>query len=126
MTRLVIIGVGGAVGALLRYGVGEWVQKRWESTFPWHTLTVNVIGCFLLGLLFTISERRQHFSEDLDFFLRIGLLGSFTTYSAFGFETFEFLRAGDWTRGLANAAANLFLGLLAVGLGRWVAGYLGA
>ena len=99
---------GGAIGSVLRYGVSLLLAS------PWGTLAVNVVGCFAIGVASELVGPTR-------LLLVTGILGGFTTFSAFGNETFAFLRAGD-TRGAAlNVVANVLLGLLAVALGRWLA-----
>ena len=118
MTRLLIVGLGGALGAMLRYGISGWIQRRYEQAFPWHTLAVNVLGCLVLGVLIGLADRRQLLEGELGFFLRVGVLGSLTTFSTFGMESVELMRAGDWNRGLANVAFSLVLGFAAYLAGR--------
>lgn len=115
--NLLVIAIGGGLGALARYGLSGLVQGR-GSTFPWGTLAVNAIGCFLVGTLF------DRLSADARAFVVVGVLGGFTTFSAFGYETLELLRAGQATLALLNAAANVVLGIGAVLLGRAAAAIL--
>jgi len=114
-----MIGIGGGLGALARYGLAGLVQGR-GATFPWGTLAVNVAGCFLIGALF------ERVSADARAFVVIGVLGGFTTFSAFGHETMELLRGGQAPLALANVALNVFLGLGAVLLGRTAGGMIWA
>ena len=83
------------------------------------TLAVNVLGCLVIGALMFLVEERQLFSSNMRLFLLIGLLGSFTTFSTVGYETFEFLRAGDYRMAVVNAGGNVLLGITAVLLG-WI------
>lgn len=110
----VVVGLGGALGSMTRYAVGLAVSS---STFPYATLTVNVIGCFCIGLALPSAERAAALSPDLRLLLVVGFLGGFTTFSAFGYETLALLRSGAGLA-LLNVAANVVLGLLAVLLGR--------
>jgi fluoride exporter len=123
MTRILLIGFGGFLGAIARYGLSGWVQAQWPSHVPWGTMSVNVLGCFLLGVLMAFSEERPLFSVEVQFFLRVGLLGAFTTFSTLGYETVDLFLAGHWRESLLSLAANLFLGagsvLLGIGLVRW-------
>lgn len=118
MTRLLIVGLGGALGAIARYGISGWIQRRYEQPFPWHTLAVNVIGCLALGVLVALGERRHWLEGEWGFFLRVGVLGSLTTFSTFGAESMELARAGDWNRAMGNVALSLVLGFAAYFLGR--------
>jgi CrcB protein len=112
--KLLAIGLGGALGALARYGVSGLVQRG--TAFPVGTLAVNVLGCFLIGALF---ERLGPGARQL---VVVGVLGGFTTFSAFGHETLELLRGGETRLALANVAANVVLGVGAVLLGRLTVG----
>ena len=114
-----IVGAGGFVGSALRFVVSGSVQRLVGSGgFPYGTLTVNVIGCFLIGAVATLAFReRMLFSSSVRNFLMVGLLGSFTTFSTFGYETMALIRDGEMLRGLANVAASVLVGLLSVALG---------
>jgi CrcB protein len=116
--KLLMIGIGGGLGALARYGVAGLVQRG--AGFPWGTLAVNAIGCFLIGLVF------DRVPADWRTFAVIGVLGGFTTFSSFGHETVELLRGGQTTLALANIGMNVVLGLGAVLLGRAGAGIIWA
>lgn len=119
MTKLIVIGVGGFIGAIARYGISGWATK-WsaDSPFPYGTLAVNLIGCFLIGIIMTLVEDGRLFSPQMRLFVTVGVLGSLTTFSTFGFETIELLRAGSMRFLLLNIGANVVLGLVAVMLGR--------
>jgi len=122
LLKLLAIGAGGFVGAILRYLVSGLVQNLSGSIrFPFGTLAVNVIGCLLIGLLVYLVETRSMFGAAARMFVFIGLLGSFTTFSTFGNETLELLRDSKTTLALLNAASQLLLGLAAVWLGRLIA-----
>lgn len=117
-TAALLIGVGGFVGALLRFAVSGVVQRQLPlSSFPIGTLAVNVSGCLLIGAFLGVAESRQSFSPELRTFALIGLLGGFTTYSTFGWETFAMLRDGEQLRAATNVLLQLALGLGAVWLG---------
>ncbi len=118
MWKIVIVGMGGFLGAVSRYLVSGWVHK-WvpQATFPWGTLVVNLLGCFLLGLLGGLVDNRQLFTPEVRAFLLIGLLGAFTTFSTFSYETMAVLRDGQWVAGFANIGMSVVFGLLAVFLG---------
>ena len=109
--NLLLIAAAGAMGALARYGVGGWVQARGGS-FPWGTFAVNVIGSFLLGVAFRTMESMAA-SPEMRQAITIGFLGSFTTFSAFSFETVALVQSGAWGRAAAYAAGSVLLGVLA-------------
>lgn len=114
MTALLLVGLGGALGSMARYGIGLSLPP---STFPYGTLLVNVIGCFSIGLVLPGTERIAVGSPEVRQFVIVGFLGGFTTFSAFGYETIVLTRAG-LVLPFVNVAANLLLGLGAVLLGR--------
>ena len=117
MLKLLVIGLGGFLGALARYGLSGLVQKASIGNFPAGTFAVNVAGCLLLGGLMSFVESRPSFSPETRLLLQVGFLGSFTTFSTVGYETFAFLRAGDVRMALACMGANVLVGVSAVALG---------
>jgi CrcB protein len=118
MIKLLLIGTGGFVGSILRYVISGAVQTASQSiAFPYGTLAVNVIGCFLIGFFSELAESRGLFSPDTRAFLIIGILGGFTTFSTFGNETMNLLHDGEWTLALLNVGAQVLLGLGGVWLG---------
>lgn len=118
-----MIGVGGFIGAVLRYLVGGWVQNGF-NTFPAGTLAVNVIGSFFLGFIMYGSEYRGFFPDEARIFLTIGILGAFTTMSTFSYETFKLLDAKEYTMLALNVLGTLFSTVFAVYLGRGLALYI--
>lgn len=122
MQRLLWVGCGGFVGAILRYLVSGWVQ-RWTRaiTFPYGTLAVNMAGCLLIGLVSQLVESRSIFSPETRAFVLVGLFGAFTTFSTFGSETLNLIRDGRTWFALANVTVHVVLGLGMVWLGRILA-----
>jgi CrcB protein len=121
MTNILLVGVGGFIGSVLRYLVGGYVQQSMKRLdFPYGTLAVNLIGCFVIGLLAQYGESRGAFSNESRAFIFIGILGGFTTFSSFGNETINLVRDGFVTNAILNIATNVFFGLLAVWLGRTI------
>lgn len=111
------IAVGGALGAVLRYVLSGWVQQIGGTRFPWGTLAVNVLGSFALGFLMSGLLEHATATPVTRSFWTIGVLGAFTTFSTFSYETLALFSVGDWTGGFANVAANLGLGLTAALVG---------
>ena len=121
----ILVALGGAVGALLRYWVSMAVQRSLGPEFPWGTLSVNVSGCFVMGLVAAVADGQGYLNPAARLFLVVGVLGGFTTFSAFANETVSATRAGATAVGVLNVVASLVLCLAAVWLGRLVAGIVG-
>jgi CrcB protein len=116
MRILLLIGTGSFIGGVFRYSLSQFIQTKFLSAFPFGTLGVNIIGCFLIGFVFALSERTNMTSE-LRLFLATGLIGGFTTFSAFSNETFGLLRDGQLWYASAYVIASVTLGVLATFLG---------
>ena len=114
---LLLVGVGGFLGSVSRYLVGGWMHRALGTGFPYGTLTVNVLGCLAIGLLGGLAETRQMITPEARLFLFIGLLGGFTTFSSFGYETLAFARDGEFVIAGLNVILQMGLGLGAVWLG---------
>jgi fluoride exporter len=116
--KLLLIGAGGFIGSVLRYVVGGVVQTLSQSVaFPYGTLTVNILGCFCIGFLSELLDTRAFIGTDTRAFLVVGVLGGFTTFSAFGNETMNLIREGEAALALMNVGTQVLLGLGAVWLG---------
>ena len=118
MKQALIVGLGGLLGSMARYKIGGVILHHSASwRFPLSTFVVNVVGCFVIGLLAALVEHRDYFSADARLFLFTGLLGGFTTFSAFGYEGVFLLRRGEIAIAAAYAALSLVCGFAAVWLG---------
>jgi CrcB protein len=122
LLNVFIVGVGGFVGSVLRYLVSGWAQDISKSLdFPYGTLAVNLLGCFMIGFLGQLAEARGIFTSETRLLVFIGLLGGFTTFSSFGNDTLNLARSGQMFNALTNVTVNVIFGLLLVWLGRTVA-----
>ena len=121
MTQILFVGMGGFLGSVTRFLLGGLVQSATAGTFPLATLVVNVTGCVAVGGLTGLLETRPFLTGDARAFLVIGLLGGFTTFSAFGHETLDLLREAGSTQAATNVLANVLLALGGVWLGRMLA-----
>ncbi len=122
LVKLSIIGAGGFTGAVLRFLISSWVQARSGSViFPFGTLSVNMLGCFIIGLLSWLVETRSLFTTETRSFVLIGLLGAFTTFSTFGLETLNLIRDSRMDLAAMNAVGQVVVGIGLVWLGRVVA-----
>ena len=120
--NILLVGIGGAFGSISRYLLGTWIQSLSQSIdFPFGTLTVNLIGCFVIGFLSQLAETRGAFTSESRAFIFIGILGGFTTFSSFGNDTINLFRDGEAFNALANVGTNVIIGLIMVWLGRTVA-----
>jgi CrcB protein len=118
LSHALLVGIGGFLGSSLRYLVSGWVHGALPgSAFPWGTLVVNVLGCLAIGFLGGLADFRGVFGPGQRVFLFIGVLGGFTTYSSFAYETLALAREADLIRALLNAALQLLLGIGAAWLG---------
>ncbi len=122
MNKILLVGIGGFLGASLRYWVGGLIQD-WSgsATFPYGTLVVNLIGCLVIGLLSQLADARSVFTLETRLLVFTGVLGGFTTFSTFGNETFNFLQDGENGLALVNVAVHVIVGLAAVWCGRVLA-----
>ena len=115
---MLLVGLGGCAGAVARYLLGGWVlHYALSAKFPWSTFTVNVLGCLIIGMLSGLAEKFDWFSPPLRLLLITGLLGGFTTFSAFGLETVFLLRRGEVWIAALYALTSVVLCVAAVWLG---------
>jgi CrcB protein len=121
MLKILLIGLGGFIGAILRYGISGLVQNLSRSiSFPYGTLAVNVIGCLIVGALSQLVEARAVLSVQSRLFIFVGVLGALTTFSTFSNETINLIREEQWLYALANIFGHIILCFAAVLLGRWL------
>jgi len=122
--NLLIVFVGGGLGAVARYLLQGFVYRYSGTEFPYGTIVVNILGCFTIGLLMSSMEERFLATPSLRLFLTIGILGGFTTFSSFSYETMALLREGNFLAGGMNIVASVVTCLVAtwlgLGLGRYV------
>ncbi len=123
MPQWILAGIGGFIGSAGRYALSGVVHRFLPAGFPWGTLVVNVLGCFAIGILGGLSEERGLLTADTRTFLMIGVLGGFTTFSSFGFETLQLLRDGQLATAFGNVALQLTMGLVAAWTGFAIARY---
>lgn len=117
MSKLFLIGLAGFIGTLSRYWMSGVIAKRYGETFPMGTLVVNLVGCFLVGLLFYLLEERFLVNQTARTVVLIGFLGGFTTFSSFGLQTFTLLQDREFGFAILNVTASNVVGLLMVWAG---------
>src|ERR671926_776191 len=115
--KTILIGLAGLVGTLLRYWLSGHVARQHGETFPWGTMAVNLIGCLVAGVVFYLTEERFVVNSTVRTVILIGLLGGFTTFSAYGLQTFILLRDGEYGLATLNIVTSNVLGLLMVWVG---------
>ncbi len=127
MKLVLLVGLAGALGTLTRYGVGVWAGKALGTTFPYSTLVVNVVGCFLIALVAQLALSTTWVSSNLRVTLMTGFMGGLTTYSSFNFETTTLLRARSIAEAAVNVGVTLVVcfgaGLLGLVVARKLAGH---
>jgi fluoride exporter len=118
LMKILLVMAGGSIGALSRYAVSLWAVRFLGTRFPWGTLTVNLTGCFLIGLAFALAERGLSImNPSVRLFFMTGYLGALTTFSTYGLETVNSLGEGTYLVGVANFLVNNALGAALVVLG---------
>ncbi|MBB1471708.1 fluoride efflux transporter CrcB [Luteimonas sp. MC1782] len=118
MQGILLVGFGGFLGAIARYKLGGLVlHLTAQERFPYSTFAVNVFGCLVVGILAGLAERHDAFGPDARLFLFTGLLGGFTTFSAFGLEAMYLVRRGELATAALYAGGSVVLGIAAVWLG---------
>jgi len=117
MVKLFAVALGGSVGAATRYLVSTWAAERFGSDFPYGTLVVNVVGCFIIGAFLVLVTERAIVNPYWRLIVAVGFLGGLTTFSSFGYETLKLIEDSRLQWAAYNVMANLFLGFLATWLG---------
>lgn len=112
--QILLVGLGGGIGSMMRYGTSLLIRPK---LFPVATLSVNVIGCFIIGLVFALSIKEEGISDNWKLFLATGICGGFTTFSAFSLENLGLMQSGKIGMALTYIILSLVLGILATFLG---------
>ncbi len=115
--KIALLALAGALGTLSRYGLAGLVQRLTGPYFPWGTLAVNVLGCFMVGMLWTLFRHRLPVTPETRAIVLVGFMGAFTTFSAYILETGELMRAHEWIYALANFSLQNGLGVGALLIG---------
>ncbi|KJJ84000.1 Camphor resistance CrcB protein [Candidatus Omnitrophus magneticus] len=121
MDKWIYLLIGGIIGTASRYGLSGFVSDKSGTVFPWGTLAVNVIGCFVIGFLDTIFEKKFFISPNYRIFLMTGFCGAFTTFSALILETSKLLKENEYIYAFGNVAISFVIGFLAFKLGSVIA-----
>jgi CrcB protein len=114
---LLLIGIGGGIGSIARFLCQRYIYILYPVNFPWGTLMVNIVGCFLIGIFYGVSEKGQMMNPEWRLFLTTGLCGGFTTFSSFAYENIGLIRTGNILGFSLYTGASVALGILATYLG---------
>lgn len=117
MLKIFIIALGGGIGATTRYLVSDWAAMRWGASFPYGTLIVNIIGCFIIGMFMQLVTERVIVSPYWRLLVTVGFVGGLTTFSSFSYETLNLLRDTSITIAMYNVLANVAFGFFATWVG---------
>lgn len=115
--KILILGLGGFLGSNFRYWISDWAYRHFQGSLPYGTLTVNVLGSFLLGIIMCYVTESKDLMPLIKLFLSTGMIGAFTTFSSLSFETLEMLKKSDYRLAILNTAINITLGIAAVWMG---------
>lgn len=120
MMQIFTVALGGAMGAVSRFLMGNVVSKFLGSAWPYGTFIINIVGCFCMGVLMTVIVERQLLPAVWRLFLCVGFLGGFTTFSSFGYEAFSLINGGRLLEALAYVGGSVLLGLMTAAVGVFV------
>jgi len=121
MRNILIIGIGGFLGAVARYAVAVWIGQKWGRSFPMGTFVINVSGSFLIGLLMVLFTERYLVNPQWRLLLVVGFLGAYTTFSTFEFETGSLIKDGEWMMAMLNVFGSVVAGFVALKTGEILA-----
>ncbi|TDR31527.1 fluoride efflux transporter CrcB [Hydromonas duriensis] len=117
-SSILLVAFGGAIGSVSRYKLSGFITQHYiQNAFPVGTFIVNLLGCMMIGILAGLGERYQWLTSDLRLLLITGVLGGFTTFSAFSLETFMLLRRGEWLLATGYVGLSVVLGMLLLWMG---------
>ncbi|TAM96922.1 MAG: fluoride efflux transporter CrcB [Chitinophagaceae bacterium] len=117
---ILLVGAGGAVGSVARFLSQQMIARYYPSSFPWGTLIVNIVGCFIIGIVYAFGEKGNLLSPEMRLLLATGFCGGFTTFSTFAYENISLMREGELLYTFLYIAASIIIGFLAAYIGIFV------
>ena len=117
---ILIVGFGGFIGTVARFLISRYFQLNYSTVFPWSTLTVNILGSLIIGIIYGLSEKGDILSPEFRLFMAVGICGGFTTFSTFSNDAFMLIRQDEWFRFALYTSLSFFLGLMAIYAGRFI------
>lgn len=120
LRTMLLVGLGGFLGSISRFLVGQGLHRIFDTVFPIGTMTVNIVGCFIIGLVYSLAERDNLINPEMRMFLAVGFCGGFTTFSSFAFDKLKLFKDGEFLYLSGYVAGSVFLGFIAVYLGTQV------
>ena len=117
LRTMLLVGLGGFLGSVSRYLVGQGLHRLFDTIFPIGTMTVNIVGSFIIGVIYSLAERDNLVSPEMRMFLTVGFCGGFTTFSSFAFDNLNLLKDSGFLYLSIYVGGSVFLGLLAVYFG---------
>lgn len=117
MTRIFGLAIAGAAGTVCRYLIVQLFQKLHVTEFPWGTLVVNLLGCFLFGVFVALADHKMIINQETKTLVLIGFAGAFTTFSTFAYDTHELFKANNYLPAIGNISLHLFVGVISLILG---------
>jgi fluoride exporter len=118
---MLLVGIGGFIGAVARFAIGTFAVERWGRNWPFGTFIINISGCFMIAFFLTLTAERVTLNEAWRYIFPIGFVGAYTTFSTYEFETMQLLVTGAWARAISYVVLSTVVGLAAVFFAAWVA-----
>ena len=121
LSALILVGLGGFLGAIARFVVGNVIAGRWGTSWPFGTFVINVSGCFMIAFFVTLTSERIAINEGWRYLFPVGFVGAYTTFSTYEFETMRLIESGAWMRAASYVLSSTLVGLAAVFIAAWIA-----